>query len=361
MIPFAKPVFNKEMEEAAIHALNNEKFVLGESVFRFEEEFAEYVGADFAVSTSSGTNALQISMFALELSGSEIITCPASFVATANSIIHAGAKPVFADCEASSPNINPEKIPEKINSSTKAVMPIHLYGIPAEMDEINEIAKEKSLYVIEDACQSHGAVYKGRKTGALGTIGCFSFYSTKNLTVCGDGGMITTNDEKTAETARKIRDCGRKSRYEHDVLGYTSRLNTVNAAIGRVQLRYLDRWNERRREIAGKYSENFRDITGLRLPEIKSHSRSVFHLFPCMTEKRNELAEHLKKEEIQTGFNFPIPIHLQPLYRERFGCSEGDCPNAERLSKEVICLPIYPELKEEEVNTVIDAVKGFFR
>lgn len=360
MIPIFKPVFNKEMQEAAIAALNNERFVLGESVFKFEEEFAKYVGTDFAVSTSSGTNALQFSLEVLGARGKEVVTCPASFVATANSVLHAGGKPVFVDTQRRSHNMDPSAIEGRITEKTAAILPVHLYGNPAEMDEINDVAQKRSLPVIEDACQAHGALYKGKKAGSLGTVACFSFYSTKNLTVCGDGGMITTNDEKIAGKLAKIRDCGRISRYEHDELGYTSRLNTVNAAIGRVQLRYLDEWTERRRAIAKRYGEALSGIEGLELPLIEDHAQSAYHLYACMSPRRDALAEHLKKDSIGFAFNFPIPIHLQPLYRRLFGHKEGEFPNAERLSVQVISLPMYPEMTDAEADKVIDSVRRFF-
>jgi len=360
MIPIFKPIFNKEMEEAAIHSFNNERFVLGESVFKFEEEYAKYTGTDHAVSTSSGTNALQIAMLAMGINGGEVLTTPASFIATSNAVMHANATPVFSDCGERSFNLEPSKMSEKITEKTRAILPVHLYGNPAEMDEINEIAEQKSIPVLEDACQAHGADYKGKKAGNLGSAACFSFYSTKNLTVCGDGGMITTNDEKLAERIAKIRNCGRISQYEHDVLGYTSRLNSANAAIGRVQLKHLDEWTANRQNIASKYLDGLKDLPDLVLPQISEHSKSAYHLFACMSEKRDALAEHLKAKEIQSCKNFPIPIHLQPLYKNLFGFREGDYPNAERLSAQVICLPMFPDMSDEEVKTVIETTRGFF-
>jgi len=359
MIPLFKPVFNKEMQDAAIHSLSNEKFVMGESVFKFEEEFARYCGTDFAVSASSGTNALQLTMLALGVPENEAITCPASFVATSNSVIQAGGKPVFVDCDPVSRNLDPKRIESKMNAKTKAILPIHLYGNPADMDMINEIATKRSVPVVEDACQAHGALYKGKKAGNLGDAACFSFYSTKNLTVCGDGGMVTTNDEKLAKHVAKLRDCGRISQYEHDELGYTSRLNTVNAAIGRVQLRLLDAWVESRHQVAKRYTDGLKNIDGLELPRFDSHSRSSLHLFSCLAEKRDALAAFLKEKGVQTGQHYPIPIHLQPLYRKLYGYREGDYPHAENLSKHVICLPMYPDMSEQETGTVINSIKGF--
>jgi perosamine synthetase len=266
-IPLAKPVFNEEMRRAAIEALSNERFVLGESVYRFEEEFARYCGADFAVSTSSGTNALHIALLALGIKqGQQVITAPASFVATSNAILHAQGVPVFADIELKTYTIDPEQIKKAVGAKTKGIIPVHLYGYPADMDSIGEVAEKNELFVVEDACQAHGASYKGRKTGSLNDVACFSFYPSKNMTVAGDGGMLVTDDKEVAEEAAKLRDCGRKSKYVHDSVGYTSRLNTVNAAIGRVQLRHLDEWNEKRRRNAETYDRLLSGVEGLYLP-----------------------------------------------------------------------------------------------
>ncbi|MBI2675140.1 MAG: DegT/DnrJ/EryC1/StrS family aminotransferase [Candidatus Aenigmarchaeota archaeon] len=359
MIQLFRPIITKEMEEAAIHALQNERLVLGESVSKFEELFARYCGAEHAVSTSSGTNALELALKSLDVQSKEIITCPSSFIASSNAIIHAGAKPVFVDSDGEAYNIDADRIEEKITGKTKAILPIHIYGTPCEMDRINEIAGRNGLFVVEDACQAHGATYKGRKAGSLGTVGCFSFYSTKNLTVGGDGGMIVTNDKKIADMAAKLRNCGRIGQYEHDVLGYTSRLNTVNAAIGIVQLKHLDRWNEARHSLASVYFRELKELEGFALPKIPPYIKSSFHLFACRAKDRNGLAGYLEKKEIQTSSHYPIPIHLQPIYRKLFNYREGDYPAAERLSKEVICLPIHPQLKTEEVKYISESVRSF--
>src|SRR3990170_2468236 len=266
-IPLGCPIFDREMEEAALYALRNERFVLGEDVLKFEEEFASYLGVKYGVSTSSGTNALQIALLALGISrADEVVTSSFSFVASANAVLHAGATPVFADIDAEDFNVNPEKMKLKVTKRTKALLPVHLYGYPCNMREITGIAEDHGLKVVEDSCQAHGAKYGGRKAGAIGDVGCFSFYPSKNMTVCGDGGMIVTNDEDVAKLAAKLRDCGRKSQYEHDVVGYTSRLNTVNAAIGRVQLKRLDEWNKKRMRNASIYDELLSDVDEVNTP-----------------------------------------------------------------------------------------------
>ena len=360
MIPIAKPIFDEEMENAAINALRNEKAVLGESVFKFEEEFAKYCGVEFAISTSSGTAAIEVAILASGIDHKEIITCPTSFIATSNAIIHANSKPVYADSNYEDNNIDANKIGERINAKTKAILPIHIYGFPADMDEINEIAEKNNLIVIEDACQAHGSEYKNKKTGGLGDLGCFSFYTTKNMTVGGDGGMITTDNEKFAKIAAKIRDCGRISQYKHDIIGYTYRLNTINAAIGRIQLKKLDQWNNKRREIAKIYKKELGHIKNFIIPKEKEDRKGSIHLYACKTKKRDELGKYLKTNGIQTSKNYPFPIHLQPIYKKLFGYSIGDYPNSEKISNEVICIPVHPSLKKNEIDTIIKEVKGFF-
>lgn len=350
-IHLSKPVFTEEMKEAAIAALQNEFFVLGESVYKFEGEFARYVGQKYAVSVNSGTFALASSLTALDIErGDKILTTPMSFIATANAIIHAGGIPVFSDIESDTGNIDPTLGKNKIKD-IKGIIPVHLYGTPCDMDKIMEF-KEEGVFVIEDACQAHGAVYKGKKVGTIGDVGCFSFYSVKNITVGGDGGMVTTNNEEIAEKIRILRDCGRISKYEHDMIGYTARLNTVNAAIGRVQLKHLDEWNEKRRYAARIYQQN--------LPEellLRENGNSVYHIFAIRSKRRDKIIQHLKENGIETGIHYPIPIHLQPIYKKLFGYKEGDNPISEQFSREIVSLPMFPEITKDEVKFVCENVK----
>ncbi|MBI0582824.1 MAG: DegT/DnrJ/EryC1/StrS family aminotransferase [Methanomassiliicoccus sp.] len=353
-IPVSRPTVTDEMVAAMADAVRNERMVLGESVFRFEEEFARYIGTKHAISVSSGTDALILTMMALNVRGREVITTPLSFIATANAIVHAGATPIFADASLKDYNIEPSEV--RPGRDTAAVMPVHLFGYPARMDEIRENAGER-VKIVEDACQAHGAVYKGRKVGALGDAGCFSFYATKNMTVGGDGGMITTSDDRLAADLRKLRDCGRVSRYEHDVFGFTARLNTANAAFGRVQLRHLDGWNERRRAIARRYAERLKDVEEIVLPPTGSRDVvPVFHLFVIQAEDRDALARTLLERNIEALVHYPIPIHLQPVYRDALGMSEGSYPDSERLAGRVLSLPIFPTLTDEEVDWVCQAI-----
>ncbi len=347
----SKPVFTEEMKEAAVDALQNEFFVMGESVYKFEEEFARYVETKYAVSVNSGTFALASSLIALGIEkGDKILTTPMSFIATANSVIHANGTPIFSDIEYDTGNIDSTVIKNNIKD-IKGIIPVHLYGNPCDMDKIMEFM-EDGLFVIEDACQAHGAVYKGIKVGGIVDAGCFSFYSIKNITVGGDGGIVTTNNEEIAERIRVLRDCGRISKYKHGMIGYTARLNTVNAAIGRVQLKHLGEWNGKRRYAARIYQEN--------LPEevlLRENGNTVYHIFAIRSGRREDTIRHLKENGIDTGIHYPIPIHLQPIYRKLFGYKEGDYPISEQFSKEVVSLPMYPEITKDEVKFVCEKVR----
>ncbi|MFQ5710567.1 MAG: DegT/DnrJ/EryC1/StrS family aminotransferase [Candidatus Geothermarchaeales archaeon] len=362
VIPLAKPVFDEEMRAAALESLQNERFVLGESVFKFEEEFARYCGTKHAVSLSSGTAALQLSLIALGVKpGDQIITSPASFVASANVALHVNATPTFSDINLGSYTMDPDLIVEKMTDEVKGIIPVHLYGHPSDMKPIADIAGERGLKVVEDACQAHGAEYWGRKTGALGDVGCFSFYPSKNMTVCGDGGMITTDDEEIASKVAKLRDCGRESRYIHDLIGYTARLNTVNAAIGRVQLRRLDKWVDKRRRNASQYDRLLSDLDGLITPPRGDpKTKPVYHLYVIRTSHRDELKKWLEEGGIQCGVHYVEPIHLQPIYRELFGYREGAYPNAELLCKTCLSLPMFPDLSNDEISYISEKIHEFF-
>ena len=362
-IPLGKPIFDEEMQSAAIEALQNERFVLGESVVKFEEEFARYCGSKYAVSTSSGTSALQISLLALEVKqGDHVITSPYSFIATANAVLHANAIPVFADIDIENYNVDPELIKKKVTKRVKVIIPVHLYGFPADMNSILEISEKFGFAVVEDACQAHGAEYFGQKVGAIGDVGCFSFYPSKNMTVCGDGGMLVTNNEEIAKAAAKLRDCGRVSHYKHDVIGFTSRLNTVNAAIGRVQLRKLDHWNEQRRGFAKLYGNLLSDLDNeVILPQHwGSDIKPVYHLYIIRTILRDAMKIWLEDCGVQCGIHYSIPIHLQPIYRELFGYRNGDFPQSELLSQTTLSLPMFPGLEKQEIEYICEKIHQFF-
>ncbi|WP_088885652.1 DegT/DnrJ/EryC1/StrS family aminotransferase [Thermococcus gorgonarius] len=362
-IPLAWPVMNEEMIEAAVNALQNEKLVLGESVFKFEEEFAKYFGVKYAVSVNSGNTALLFSFQALGVnSTSEVIGPSATFIATMNGAVLLGAKPIFAEIDTTTYTIDPEDVKRKITEKTKAIVPVHLYGYPADMERLMEISEETGIPILEDCAQAHGAEYKGKKVGTFGEVAIFSFYPTKNMTVGGDGGMVITNNEEIAELVRKLRDNGRRSKNTHDVIGYTARLNTVNAAIGRVQLKYLDRWNEKRRKIASIYDKILGDLDEVITPPKPSPSvKPVYHLYVIQVpeDKRNLLGAWLEKNGIQTAIHYPIPVHLQPAYAQ-FGYKEGDLPLTEKWSKTVLTIPMFVEMTKEQAEYVGEKIYEFF-
>jgi len=361
-IPLGMPIITEKMIEAAASALRNERLALGESVYKFEEEFANYCGTKHAVSTSSGTDALLIALRALEVDNKQVITTPFTFIASSNAIIYANGRPAFADIEERTCNIDPPRINEGLSKDTKVIMPVHLFGNPCEMDRILEFKESNSeLLILEDACQAHGAEYKGKKVGGIGDVGCFSFYSIKNMTVGGDGGMIVTNDENIVNIAKKLRDCGRETHYLFKHLGYTARLNTANAAIGREQLKMLDEWNEKRRSIKVMYEKELKDIEGIDFLEETEGGRPVYHLVVIRVKDRDDLMNFLKDKGVGTGIHYPIPVHLQPPYVSLFGHKEGAFPISERCAKEVLSLPTHPGLKPDEIRYVCEKIKEFFK
>ena len=345
-IPFFVQEFTSEMEEAAIHALRNESFVGGESVSKFEEDFAEYTGVKHAVSASSGNSALQISLMALGIAdNSKVVTPTNSFIASANCIRMTNAHPILADIDLKDGGIDVSGITQSVD----AIIPVHIYGNPCNFDSVKAFAEEQKIPIVEDACQAHGAVYKNRKVGSLSDVGCFSFYPTKNMTVGGDGGMTTTNNEEIAQKISSIRDNGRKTKNEFDKLGFTMRLNTVNAAIGRIQLKHLDEKNSRRREIVSIYKKNL--VEDCILPE-NENGKSVYHQIVIRHSKRNEIRKGLVDNDIGSAIYYETPIHLQPIYQE-YGYK---LPNSEKFSKEVMSLPSYPQLTDEQILVICEHV-----
>ncbi len=359
-VPQAQPVMTEKMIEAAANALRNERLTLGESVDRFEEAFARMCGVDHAVALSSGTAALQLGLQAAGVRTGDRVAAPAmSFVATTNSFVAFGAEPVFSDVDPGDFNLDPAGL--RLGKGTKAVIPVHLYGHPARMDEINELAGKHGAVVVEDACQAHGARYKGRRAGALGLMGCFSFYPTKNMHVGGDGGMVTTNDPVIADLVKRLRHCGRKGQYEHDLIGYTARLNSCNAAVGIEQLKMLEQWNEKRRAVAAKYDSMLKGVGDLRLPPRPSKDlEPVYHQYAILTKKRNELKAHLGSRNVGVGVHYDIPIHLQPVYRDLYGYKEGMLPVTERLCREVLTLPMFVDITDEQVKYVVESIREFY-
>ena len=349
-IPFFVQEFTAEMEEAAIHALRNESFVGGESVSKFEEEFAAYAGTKYAVSVSSGNSALQISLMSLGISNdSKVITPTNSFIASANCIRMANARPILADIDLRDGGIDISSVASVDAQTANAVIPVHIYGNPCDFDSVKEIAENENFPIVEDACQAHGATYNGKKVGSLGDVGCFSFYPTKNMTVAGDGGMTTTDNEEIALKIKSIRDNGRKTKNEFDKLGFTMRLNTVNAAIGRVQLKHLDEKNTRRREIVSIYRKNL--ANDCILPE-NENGKSVYHQIVIKHEKRDQIRQELTDNDIGSAIYYETPIHLQPIY-QKYGYK---LPNSEKFSKEIMSLPSYPSLTDDQLLVTCEHV-----
>ena len=345
-IPFFIQEFTDEMEEAAINALRNESFVGGESVSKFEEEFARYVDTKYAISVNSGNSALQISLMALGISNNSKVATPTnSFIASANCIRMTNAQPILTDIDARDGGIDVSSITEKVD----AIIPVHIYGNPCDFDSVKAFAEEQKIPIIEDACQAHGAIYRNKKVGSLSDVGCFSFYPTKNMTVGGDGGMSTTNNEEISDKIKSIRDNGRKTKNEFDKLGFTMRLNTINAAIGRIQLKHLDEKNSRRREIVSIYKENLTE--DCILPE-NENGKSVYHQIVIQHENRDEIREELTNNDIGSAIYYEKPIHLQPLYLEY----DYKLPNSEKFAKEVLSLPSYPSLTNDQLLEVCEHV-----
>jgi dTDP-4-amino-4,6-dideoxygalactose transaminase len=360
MIPFGKPIVTERQKEAVLKVLSTTSFILGENVQKFEEEFATYCGAKYGIGVSSGTEALYLALLASGITrGDEVITVPNTFIATSNAIMHAGAIPVFVDIDPLTYTIDATKCREKISEKTRAIIPVHLYGHPADMDPLVELAEQHDLLVIEDACQAHGAKYKEKPTGALGDIACFSFYPSKNMTVCGDGGMVVTNNEEFTENIQMLRSHGQKVKNRHDLIGFTARLSEISAAIGREQLKELDNWNGKRRKNAAIYNDllDERVIT----PIEKEWAYHVYHLYVVQTEKRDELVNYLTKNEIGVGIHYPVPIHLQPAYTELFHFSSGMYPISEIIAKKIVSLPVHPALSQEDVYFVAEKINEFYR
>lgn len=361
-IPLYKPVITQEMVTAAEDALKNERLILGESVHKFEQEFARFCGVKHAVATNSGTSALFLSLLAIGMrKGYEAVTTTMSFIATANVVLHTNAKPVLCDVNNYG-NIDPASIKKAIRKKTKAIMPVHLHGYPAEMKEINEIAEKKNIMIIEDACQAHGATYNGKMVGSIGDIGCFSFNPMKNMTVGGDGGIITTNNSDIAKAVAELVDCGRKSPYhcDHSRIGYTARMNTINAAIGRVQLKYLNEWQRDREFLVKEYSRGIQDIKEIRIPQVTNNIKPGYNKFVILTKKQKKLMDYLLNNNIATDAHFSIPIHLQPVYKKLFKYKKGDYPAAERYAKTTLSLPLYPYMKLADIDYICQKINQFF-
>lgn len=338
-------------------ALDEMQLFLGKNVQALESAFAAYCGTEFAIGVSSGTDALHIALRASGIGpGDEVITVPNTFIATVEAIVLAGARPVLIDIEPETYNMDTSQLEKAITSKTKAILPVHLYGHPADMDPILNIAKSYRLKVIEDACQAHGAQYKGQRVGSIGDAGCFSFYFTKNLGAYGEGGIVTTSNPEIAEQCRMIRDHGQSTKYYHAVIGFNGRLDELQAALLKVKLPHLEDWLEKRRSLAQAYNNSLPER--FIKPQEMSWARHVYHLYVVRIPERDQLYNWLKSKGIGAGMHYPIPIHMQKAWR---ACGEGklSLPNTEKITREIISLPMYPELSFTEVDYICNSIKEF--
>lgn len=339
-----------EIEEAVRNVCSNTAFILSDEMKAFESEFAAYCGAGHGVGVANGTEALFLALLALGVgAGDEVIVPANTFIATAAVVSHAGATPVFVDCDPETYCIDPGKISAAITERTKAIIPVHLYGHPADMDAIMDIARAKNLKVVEDCAQAHGTHYKGRHVGSIGDAAGFSFYPSKTLGAYGDAGIVLTNSDEACEALKLLRDNGRTTWYEHSIVGYNSRLDGIQAAILRVKLKYLDQWVEARRAHAKQYRELLGDVAGLTLPVEKPYAKHSYYVHVIRTDNRDGVMAQLKEKGCGCGVHYPVPLHLQPAFAELSG-REGDHPVSERYAKEIISIPMFPELTRDQVS-----------
>ncbi len=381
-------LIEKEIEEAVCSQMRTGVYIGGEAVSGFERHFAEYIGVKHAISLNSGTDALVIALKAFGIGeGDEVITTPFSFFATAEAIAMTGAVPVFADIDEASYNLDPARVEEKITDKTKAILPVHIFGQPADMEALTKIAREHELFVIEDACQAVGSAIGGRKAGALGDAGCFSFFPTKNLGGFGDGGMITTNSDEVAVICRAFKEHGggqngAKARmymngtadelegtasvdglynpykYYNYLIAYNSRLDAIQARVLDIKLRYLDGFNSRRAQIAAFYEKELGNVEGLKTPKAGAGLTAVWHQYALRCNEKDKMGAYLAENGVGSAAFYPVPLHLQKAF-SYLGYQEGDLPVAEMITRQTVCLPIFPELTQEELEYVVSSVKGF--
>jgi len=362
MIPFLDlkaqyQSIKSEIDAAVLGVLASGQYILGEEVARLEQEFADYCSVKHAIAVNTGTSALHLSLLAAGVGpGDEVITVPFTFVATVSAICYAGARPVFIDVEPVTLTMDPAQLEAKITPRTKAIVPVHLYGQMADMDAIKAIADHYRIPVIEDACQAHGAQYKGASAGSIGASGCFSFYPGKNLGACGEGGIVVTNSDDQAKTMRMLRDWGQEQRYHHLLKGFNYRMDAIQGAILRIKLRHLEGWTEARRAHGRRYSLLLGGLASLRTPVEIADRRHVYHVYAIRSRDRDELQRVLSAEGIQSGLHYPIPVHLQKAHAD-LGYQAGDFPISEAAAREVLSLPIYPEMPTWHVDQVAAALE----
>ena len=359
-LPAQLRAIRPELDQAIARTLDNCSFCLGPDTAQFEKDFAAHIGSKFAVGFNSGTSALHVAMLLLNVKpGDEVITTPYTFVATSWAISYAGAKPVYVDIEDGSMNLDPALLEWAITPRTKAILPVHLYGHPFDLDPILAIGRKHAVTVVEDAAQSHDAKYKGKTVGTFGKMSCFSFYPGKNLGACGEGGALLTDDPALDKRARALREHGSTVRYYHDEVGYNYRMEGIQGAVLGVKLKYLTHWTSERRRVALRYQALLSD-TPLQLPREADYAVSAWHLFVVRHPRRDELKKHLEKHGIGCALHYPLPLHLQKCYAS-LGYQAGDFPVAEKAARECLSLPIYPELTEAQIQRVSAVVHDFFR
>jgi len=365
-VPLSKPYVDKEMKESVLEVIDSGQYILGSHCKNFEKEFAQFIGVKHAVLTSSGTSAIFLCLKALGVGPGDGILVPSlTAFPTVEPVFHVGAQPIFIDIDDTF-TVDPRHMESVLQDrgqipgvkEIKGMIPVHLYGHPANMDSILDIAKRYGLFVLEDCCQAHGARYKGKRLGSMGIAGCFSFYPSKNLTVFGDGGILVTEDEGLAGQCRMYRDHGRKEKYEHELVGYNLRFNEIQGAVGRLQLRRLEGFNESRRRIAQWYNDGLKGIPVV-TPQARNWAEPVFHLYVIQAPDRDKLAGFLKERGIQTGVHYPIPNHQQPAVKKTLGL-QPKLEKTEEVAGKILSLPMYPELDKEKVDFVCSAIREFF-
>lgn len=365
MIPFVDlraqyQSIKDEVDAAIARVLDSCQFALGEEVAAFEQEFAGYCGTRYGVALNSGTSALHLALLAAGVGpGDQVITVPFTFVATAAAILYTGARPIFVDIDPRSYTMDVSRLEDAITKETKAIVPVHLYGQPADMDAILEVARHHGLVVIEDAAQAHGAEYKGRRAGSLGDLGCFSFYPGKNLGAYGEGGMVVTNNAEYARTMRMLRDWGQSRKHHHDLRGYNYRMDGIQGAILRVKLRHLPAWNEARRAHAARYDQLLAD-SAVQTPAVMPFAYHIYHIYAVRSSQRDALQQALQDQGIHTGIHYPIPVHLQQAYAD-LGHQAGDFPISEQVANQVLSLPMYAELSESQIGSAAFALLSIAR
>lgn len=363
MVPFVDlraqhDSIRKELFDTITQIIDTSSFIMGQAIKEFESKFAEFCGSKHAIGVSSGTSALHLALWALDIGpGDEVITIPHTFIATAEAISMRGAKVVFVDIDPATYTMDVSKLQAAITPRTKAILPVHLYGHPTDMDPLLEIARKHGLKVIEDCAQAHGAEYKGRRVGSMGDAGCISFFPGKNMGAMGDAGAVVTNDDAIARKVSLLRNHGREGKYEHEMVGYNERMDTLQAAILNVKLPHLDDWNEMRRTHAAEYCAALAG-TKIGLPVVAPNCKHVYHLFVIRHPRRDDLQKSLKEKGIATGVHYPLPLHLQPAYAD-LKHREGDFPATEKAAKEILSLPMYPEMTSDMVAEAASAIKEF--